>query len=402
VSTDVSPHAARSLLTRGGRGFSAFAAFVTFAALSSCDAVEPENGSDAVGATETTEDAIRLRTMSPEARAQYDANVAFALGYRPLCTASPPAGTARRPRVLVTGFGRFMTHTQNATGLMVTRLVPGMTYPVTARPPAGQVDPPEPQTAVGSATVELDGVGPVDVCAMVLPVYWDLAAILALKEIQSFAPDVVLMNGIAGRRQALWLELGSVNRALALQDGSEALVPLAPEGQRFAPIVPSASAAELSMGLRFSYGPVQQAASAAIAARGEVLEAGARFDRVAQGVLRGGFPRHGNTYLCNNTTYVVNHAMARPGAALTLLQASPALANRVNRVTVRLTRDVRAVPRVFIHWPSDLAGVHLDAGTEVMKAILSAQLRALREGGASLPVVGDNRDAEIAPTGGWY
>jgi pyrrolidone-carboxylate peptidase len=377
-------------------------ALAALGALSGCESIESEQELAAQGSSETTEDAIRLRTMTPEARAQYDANVAFALGYRALCSASAPSGTARRPRVLVTGFGRFMTHAQNATGMMVTRLIPGMEYPMTVPPPAGQVDPPGPQTAVGSATIELDGVGPVDVCAMVLPVYWDLAAILTIKELQAFAPDVVVMNGVAGPRQALWLELGSVNRALTLPDGSDALVPLPPAGQRFAPIVPTASAAELSMGLRFSYEPVQRAMLDAIAERGSVLQDGARFDRVAQGVLRGGFPRQSNTYLCNNTTYVVNYAMARPGATLTLLQASPALTGRVNRVTIRLTRDLRSTPRVFVHWPSALAGAHLDAGAEVMKTLLATQLRALREGGAALPVVGDNDNAEIAPSGGWY
>ena len=381
--------------------FAVFAC-LTVGATTACDSELAET--DGVGgASDTVEDAIRIQTSSPQARAQYDANVSFALEYRSRCGAGlAPAGTTRRPRVLVTGFGRFLSNPTNATGMMVAGLVPGMRYPMTTRPASGQVDLPAPQTAVGSATVELEGVGAVDVCAMVLPVYWDMAAILAIKEVQSFGPDFVLMNGIAGQRQELWLELGSVNRAMTLPDGSDELVPAPVTGQRFASIVPSATASELALGLRLSYAAVQRAARETIAREGAGMQGGERFDAVARGVLRGGFPRDSNTYLCNNTTYVVNYAMSRPNVTLTLLQASPALAGRVNRVGVRLTRDARSVPRVFVHWPSALVGAHLDAGRSVMRSIIAAQLKALRDGGASAPIVGDNRDAEIMASGDWF
>lgn len=368
----------------------------------SCSAEDPSEIDATGGGSDTVEDAIRILTSSPEARAQYDANVRFALDYRARCGAGLTPSATRRPRVIVTGFGRFLSNPSNATGRMVAGLVPGMRYPMTVRPPQGQVDDPAPQTAVASATVMLDGVGAVDVCAMVVPVYWDLAAILVLKEVQAFGPDFVLMNGIAGARQALWLELGSVNRALVLPDGSDALVPAPAAGQRFASIVPGASASELALGLRLSYSQVQRAALAAIDRERAVMQGGARFDSVLSGVLRGGFPRDSNTYLCNNTTYVVNYAMGHPNTTLTLMQASPALAGRVNRVGVRLTRDARKVPRVFAHWPSELEGAHLDAGRDVMRAIIAAQVLALREGGAAAPVVGDNADAEISASGDWF
>ncbi len=381
-----------------------YLAAITVAAMSATCGDPALSESDTTGGgSDTVEDAIRILTSTPEARAQYDANVNFALNYRARCgTGLSAATTPRRPRVIVTGFGRFLSNPTNATGMMVAGLVPGMRYPMTTRPPAGTVDDPAPQTAVASATVMLDGVGAVDVCAMVLPVYWDLAAILVLKEVQAFGPDFVLMNGIAGQRQELWLELGSVNRALVLPDGSDTLVPAPQSGQRFASIVPSATASELAVGLRLSYTRVQRAALDAIAAKASVTQGGARFDSVLQGALRGGFPRDSNTYLCNNTTYVVNYAMGHPNATLTLMQAAPALAGRVNRVGVRLTRDARSVPRVFTHWPSALEGAHLDAARSVMRAIIAAQLLASREGGASAPVVGDNSTAEISPSGDWF
>lgn len=368
----------------------------------SCGEVDPSETEATGSGSDTVEDAIRILTSTPEARAQYDANVRFALDYRARCGVGLAPSTTRRPRVIVTGFGRFLSNPSNATGRMVAGLVPGMRYPMTVRPPQGQVDDPAPQTAVASATIMLDGVGAVDVCAMVVPVYWDLAAILVLKEVQAFGPDFVLMNGIAGARQELWLELGSVNRALVLPDGSDALVPAPTAGQRFASIVPSASASELALGLRLSYPQVQRAALAAIDRERAVMQDGARFESVLTGVLRGGFPRDSNTYLCNNTTYVVNYAMGHPNTTLTLMQASPALAGRVNRVGVRLTRDARKVPRVFAHWPSTLEGAHLDAGRNVMRAVIAAQVLALREGGAAAPVVGDNADAEINASGDWF
>lgn len=368
----------------------------------SCGEPDPSETEATGGGSDTVEDAIRILTSSPEARAQYDANVRFALDYRARCGAGLTPSATRRPRVIVTGFGRFLSNPSNATGRMVAGLVPGMRYPMTARPPEGQVDDPAPQTAVASATVTLEGVGAVDVCAMVVPVYWDLAAILVLKEVQAFGPDFVLMNGIAGARQALWLELGSVNRALVLPDGSDTLVPAPAARQRFATIVPGASASEVALGLRLSYPQVQRAALAAIAREGAVTQGGARLDSVLQGALRGGFPRDSNTYLCNNTTYVVNYAMGHPNTTLTLMQASPALAGRVNRVGVRLTRDARKVPRVFAHWPSELEGAHLESGRNVMRAMIAAQLLALREGGAAAPVVGDNAEAEISASGDWF
>ncbi|MFO0607789.1 MAG: hypothetical protein U0324_31790 [Polyangiales bacterium] len=339
-----------------------------------------------------TDDAVTVDTSSAAARAQYDADVAFAVGYRARCTAR-----SGRPRVLVTGFGRFLDNPSNATGRIVSTLAPAVPYPLTQRPPAGRVDPPGPQTSVGVDTVALPASGPVDVCAMIVPVHWDLAAVLALKEIEAFAPEFVLMNGIAGESQPLWIELGSVNRAMTLRDGSDVLTPVVAPGQRFAPIVPSAASADAARGLVLSWDAVRGAARDAIAARADVSEGGVRFGSLVEGALLAGYPRGGNTYLCNNITYAVNYAMAWPGRTLTLLQASVARRGAVNRVPVRVTRDLRATPRVFVHWPSRLDGAHLRAAADVMAAIVDAQLVANREGPRA--TAGANARAEVAATG---
>lgn len=358
-------------------------------ALTACGAADESALDDDV----PVEDAVQLDTRSARARAQYDANARFAAGYAARCAIR----SASRPRVIVTGFGRFLDNPTNATGQMVSALVPAAVYPVTARPAEGAVDLPEPQTRVAVGTVDLPGVGAVDVCAMILPVFWDLAAILVLKEIERFQPTMVLMNGIASPRQDLWVELGSVNRAMTLPDGSDVLVPQPPAGQRYAPIVPSAPASATARGALLSWAAVKTAARDAIAARGDVTEDGARLGELLTGVSFGGFPRDGNTYLCNNLTYVVNYAMDNPGRTLTLMQASVPVRGSINRVPARLTRDHRATPRVFLHWPSTLRGEHLKAGADVMRAVLGAQLAAQRAG--DRPVTGTNDLADLRPTG---
>src|SRR5438128_1236280 len=96
------------------------------------------------------ENAVVVDTHDPLAKAQYDANAAFVRSYAAKCA---PSATSNRPRVLVTGFGRFMSVASNATGHIVNALVPAAAYPETAPPAAGEVDPPAPQTSVAQALV---------------------------------------------------------------------------------------------------------------------------------------------------------------------------------------------------------------------------------------------------------
>ncbi|MEZ4392011.1 MAG: hypothetical protein R3A48_13015 [Polyangiales bacterium] len=338
---------------------------------------------------------MRLDTRSALARAQHDANARFAAEYTPR---SAPRGDRRR--VLVTGFGRFLDQPTNATGQMVSALLPELHYPQTARPPAGAPDLPGPQTRVATGTVELPGVGEVDLCAMILPVFWDLAAVLALREIERFEPELVLMNGIASPRQDLWVELGAANRAAILPDGSDRIAPDPLAGQGFARVLPAAPDSEALRGSRLSWAAVTSATRAAIAAWAGVIEGGARLDEVLPDVSLAGFPREGNAYLCNHLAYLVGYAMDHPGHTLTLMEPTPALRGELPGVSAVLTRDHRETPRAFFHWPSDLRGAHLAAGAEVMRAALGAQLAATRDG--DLPTVGANDLAELLPGGDTY
>jgi hypothetical protein len=134
-----------------------------------------------------------------------------------------------------------------------------------------------------------------------------------------------------------------------------------------------------------------------VAARAGVVEGGAKFSDLVFGVKRAGFPRSGNTYLCNNVVYTVNWLMAHPGRTVSLLTASAPIAGRINKVPTQIAHDLRAVPRVFVHWPSTLKGAHVKAGAEVMAALLDAQLTT-----KTAPTTGSNAQAEIAATGGTF
>ncbi len=353
-------------------------------ALLLCAAAVVASGCAGVDAPTTDEQDVIVRTETPEEWAQYLADVAYAKAYAPRCKP-----TSTRPRVLVTGFGRFMSNTTNASGQIVSKLVPGLAYPATEPPAAGEVDDPSAQTAVALGTVSLPTVGDVDVCGMVLPVSWDLSAILALKEIESFRPELVMMNGIAGDVQPLWLELGSVNRAMSAPDGSGTLLAAVDGG----PLLKTAPASEARKGLRLSWSAVRAAADATIARHAAEDDAGAAFGDVLTGSAFAGFPRQSNTYLCNNLSYVVNYLMDHRNVGVKLLAPSEKKKGAPTGVIVRLTHDETKVPRVFVHWPSSLSGAHLARAADVMASMIDAQLAATRAG--DLASRGDNAMADL-------
>lgn len=74
-----------------------------------------------------------------------------------------------------------------------------------------------------------------------------------------------------------------------------------------------------------------------------------------------------------------------------LLRASPAVRGKQNDVRVKLTNDFRSTPRVFVHWPSELADASQEkheAAADVMRAIIAAQVADRR------PTKGDNTLAD--------
>lgn len=329
---------------------------------------------------------MRLDTSKRAARAQYDANVRFAEQYQPRCR----GGVG--PRVLVTGFGRFMNISDNATGRMVSALVPAARYPETVPVAAGEVDPPASQLSVGSAVLDLPQSGAVNVCAMILPVYWDLAAILIAKEIEAFEPDVVLMNGVAGAAQPMWFELGASNRAQPSQDGSGNVRPVSQAGGVVRVLEQDTEDARPMFAPWF---PMQAAASAALRAQANVLEGDKAFSQVVTGTRLASFPRASSSYICNNVSYVTNYVLDHPGETVQLMQASAEVVGAKNSVPITIRGDHRNVVREFIHWPSGLRGKHVLGGREVLRAVIDAAVFRREESKR-----GDNRDASESLTGG--
>lgn len=370
------------------RAWWGFVALISCLGLGACSV-------ESAGDDATTEDSeVKVDTRSAAARRQYDANVKFALSYAARC--SVPKGNRRR--VLVTGFGRFGSIGDNATGRIVSALVPSARYPETAPPDPGAVDPPEPQLSVGMTTLELPSGEIVDVCGMILPVYWDLATILIAKELEAFEPSFVLMNGVAAERQPIWLELGATNRAKPLEDGSSQLRPAVRDDEAFAKIIDGTAAGEDARGNLLSWQTVERAVQKTITELADEIDNGVRFGDVLDGVRLAGYPRASNTYLCNNVTYATGWLMSHPGRRVRLLRASPPLPGAINDVEVGIHGDFRDVPRVFIHWPSALATAHHATGARLMAAVIDAQLSA--QGGGEQPTLGDNAFADPTLQGG--
>jgi pyrrolidone-carboxylate peptidase len=271
----------------------------------------------------------RAGVLSAEAR-QHAANVAFARRY----TGRPSSRDAARKRVFLSGFGRFPGHDTNATATLVCRLA-GVEPP---RAIGGDdFDDPAAHVLVADFSMTLPHAGVVDARVVVLPVFWDVAPIVALREIDAFRPDVVMMNGIGRDEQPIVLEQAALNRAAARDDAS-----LRVRG----------SGREIIVG-----GP--RARRLSCSAEHVVQVAGIEL----------GEAREDNAYLCNQLAYVVEHAMASPEGALRLLHRTPD-----DEGVELVTGDLRATPRMFVHWPAALSGSRLDSAGDVVRRALDAQL----------------------------
>ncbi|MFO0664814.1 MAG: hypothetical protein U0174_12735 [Polyangiaceae bacterium] len=321
---------------------------------------------------------VTVDTKTALARKQYDANVAFATGYRSRCAASAPG-----KHVIVMGFGRFDTVTDNTAGRLV-EIVTGVKYPLTKRPPDGQIDPPEPQTSVATRTIEVPGVGTASVCGMILPTFWDVAPILLSREIEAFKPSVVIMNGVDGgeRGVPMRIELGSANLAQpAVEDGSGILRAHSPT----LALVPVIAGGPATIPSQMSWNAVRGAVTKAWSASGGDLT------HQISAIHLGGYPSAYLTYLCNDVVYVTNYLMSNPGKRVQLLTPSIPLSKDDRGVATSLQGDFRKTARAFIHWP-DVSSSLRPGAASMLRAIVDAQLLASVKGDAPTP--GDNRSAD--------
>jgi hypothetical protein len=171
-----------------------------------------------------------------------------------------------------------------------------------------------------------------------------------------------------------------------------------PRGSPRRRVEPAPARSENARANLLSWQAVSGAAAAAVERHASDVDEDTRLGDVLQGVKLAGFPRNSNTYLCNNVTYVTGYLMGHPGTTVHLMKASPAVRGKINEVKVQMASDLRAVPHVFVHWPSEMATKHHAAGAEVMKAVIDAQLTALEHG--ETPTPGNNTLADPTLQGG--
>ncbi len=294
--------------------------------------------------------AVRLLTDHPLQHAQLAAEGAW------LETLVLPPRPRGRRRVLLTGFARFGVHERNASGELVAALLPGLDLPRFPGPQPDVVFSPELQFVAATGRVHWDDAD-VELVVLVLPVLWDLAAAVVLRAVEQFDPELVVMSGVAGPRQPLWIELGASNQTHPRRDASAHLQPMAD-----ARVVPGGPPA---LGHRAAFPSLLELGRAQLARETSLSE-------VMPSVELTGFPRPSNAYICNATAYTVAHALGYPDRPLTLLEGSA----DQRGATIHLRRDRAHVPHFFIHWPSELRGPQIEAAARVLRTIVSAQLRA--------------------------
>lgn len=324
-------------------------------ALPACSAPAPD--------AERVEGATTLDTEG-KARAQYDANLAFVRAYTPQCH-RPDRGKA----ILLTAFGGFVDAPDNPTARVAGQIVPALSAPELKRTPEGVTVP---SVRAAEGVVQLQASGDTRVCALILPVMWDLAAAIVAKEIDALRPSLVVMNGVRYDREPLFIELGAVNHARRADDTGDLMPSVSHE-----PVIDGLDASEERRGNLMSWRTVEAAAERARLQRADVLEDGTRFDAIVKSVQLAGMRVNANTYICNNTTYAVGYLMDHPGKPVSLMSAKPREDGAENEYVIKMVDDHRQTPRVFLHWPGDLRGEHVGAAAHVVRAILDAQLVAL-------------------------
>jgi hypothetical protein len=138
---------------------------------------------------------------------------------------------------------------------------------------------------------------------------------------------------------------------------------------------------------------VRAAVEARLGVLGAEIDAGGvAFGELVWGVRYAGYPRSSNTYLCNNTTYVVNYLLDHPGESFRLLEPSAPRAGGPTGVDLTLASELQSSPRVFVHWPSALAGEHLARASSLMATLIAAQIGAASEPTRGEPTMADADD----------
>lgn len=163
---------------------------------------------------------------------------------------------------------------------------------------------------------------------VVLPVRWGMAPELAIRAARDFQAEMVIMNGVAGPRQPLFVEQGATNHCVPREDADGA----------WPKVVDRLEARPMTIDRRRAV----RAARAAIAEHAHVMQGDVALGDVLLGA-RIARPRKSNGYVCNHVAFHVSRAHERCG---------------------------------FLHWPSELHGAHVIAARAILERIVRALARA--------------------------
>lgn len=267
-----------------------------------------------------------------------------------------------RHRVMITGFGLFSGVDYNISGVVVDSMANEKFWPK-LHGATVQYAPPK-ASEVGSGKLsERDGGArvrqrlltindlEVEVCFLVLDVLWDLGAAITLYEAQNFRPQLIIMTGRGGRTAVF--ESGALNRAA----GHPGFRASGDPDRRNQPVTP------------YVLDPSHEGIESAIAMPwdNEALA------KMAREVLAGLDPPHevvaapaarkGNTYICNNISAVVLHALK--GVEVRLAGGH-----------IKLRSDLEGVKGGFLHYPAKATNrpVEVWRWCEVLAGVITREL----------------------------
>lgn len=231
---------------------------------------------------------------------------------RTLATSFRPA---REPRggVVVTGFGTFPGVGRNATADIVHAIA--RTHRIALDAPSRRV----PDFEVGRGSLRLPSGRAVPASLMVLPVAWDAAADLVVKETRAAGALLVVMNGVAAPEQPIFVEEAATSARVARPDAYGVSPRRASAASRVRPATLAVDVA-------------RDAAVRALAAE--------KLASVPGAIVKSARPD--NAYVCNATAYRVARAQ-RLGAE-----------------------------HGFVHWPKDIARREIAGCARVLVAMIDA------------------------------
>jgi hypothetical protein len=216
---------------------------------------------------------------------------------------------------------------------------------------------------------------PVELCVIVLPVFWDLAPWMLLQTIAAFSPAVVIMNGIAGERQPLWLESRALNRAKLSEDASGHIVPLAHceagGSAAYARLLPELDDLPEGRALCCHFDAVRIAAERAFDASRNTPSQGVLLSDILQSIEQQPTARESNIYLCNSVAYLTDVALSEPDRSLSFFK------DAAEPLSIALKGQCGPVARWFAHWPSGLAEAHIAPCASILRAMIAAEVGAL-------------------------